>query len=60
MDYQLQDWVALVNAASRGLGRAIAEAPAAEGTRPRPPDRGRRPACCDAHEQLRLGELLRL
>ncbi len=33
MDYQLRGRVALVNAASRGLGRAIAEALAAEGTR---------------------------
>ena len=33
MDYQLQGRVALVNAASRGIGRAIAEALAAEGVR---------------------------
>jgi 3-oxoacyl-[acyl-carrier protein] reductase len=33
MDYQLSGRVALVNAASRGLGRAIAEALAAEGVR---------------------------
>ena len=33
MDYQLQGRVALVNAASRGIGRAIAEALAAEGAR---------------------------
>ncbi len=33
MDYQLQGRIALVNAASRGIGRAIAEALAAEGAR---------------------------
>src|SRR5579862_1761748 len=33
MDYQLAGRVALVNAASRGLGRGIAEALAAEGVR---------------------------
>jgi len=33
MDYQLQGRTALVNAASRGIGRAIAEALAAEGAR---------------------------